>query len=73
MENPAFTALIEAAGGKDKVPAYCAGLGDKPGKSGNAPGKPNDPPNGNGPGKDHPDSNGNANNGGNPHGAPSNR
>lgn len=49
-ENPAFSALITAAGGPDKVPAFCADLlgdkgnkGDKPdtpGKSGQAPGKP---------------------------------
>ncbi|MEV6235377.1 hypothetical protein [Lentzea sp. NPDC051838] len=39
-ENPAFSALITAAGGADKVPAYCSDLlADKPGKSGDAPGK----------------------------------
>jgi hypothetical protein len=27
LDSPAFTALIEAAGGKDKVEAYCAGRG----------------------------------------------
>jgi hypothetical protein len=27
LENPAFSALITAAGGKDKVEAFCAGLG----------------------------------------------
>jgi hypothetical protein len=55
-ENPAFSALLTAAGGPDKVPAFCAGLlGDKadqadkadkagrpdtPGRSDQAPGKP---------------------------------
>lgn len=40
-ENPAFSALITAAGGADRVPAFCAEqLGDKPGKSDQAPGKP---------------------------------
>lgn len=32
LDSPAFTALITAAGGKDKVPVYCADLlSDKPG------------------------------------------
>jgi hypothetical protein len=26
LENPAFTSLIKAAGGKDKVPGYCAAV-----------------------------------------------
>ncbi|HEX8867446.1 MAG TPA: hypothetical protein VF821_17440, partial [Lentzea sp.] len=53
-ENPAFSALITAAGGADKVPAFCADLpedkpgntkpGDAPGKSGEAPGKPDHTP-----------------------------
>jgi hypothetical protein len=76
LENPAFGALIAAAGGKDKVPAYCADLAGKPGKPGNPPGKPNDPPNGNGPDKGQPNGNpgkGNlGNNGGSPHGSPPN-
>jgi hypothetical protein len=66
LENPAFNALITAAGGKDKVPAYCADLAGKPGKSGNPPGKPNTPANGNGPGKDNGPDKDNSN--GNPHG-----
>lgn len=86
LENPAFTALITAAGGKDKVPAYCADLAGKPGKSGNPPGKPGTPGNGNGPDKDHSNgnsnsngnsgngnSNGNGNPNGNPNGAPARR
>lgn len=44
-DNPAFSALITAAGGADRVPAFCADLlGDKPGKSDNTPGKPATPP-----------------------------
>ncbi|SFR29877.1 hypothetical protein SAMN04488564_12266 [Lentzea waywayandensis] len=40
-ENPAFSALIMAAGGADAVPAFCADLlADKSGRSDNAPGKP---------------------------------
>ncbi|GAB2810482.1 hypothetical protein [Lentzea nigeriaca] len=44
-ENPAFSALITAAGGADKVPAFCADqLGEKPGKPDHtAPGKPTKP------------------------------
>ncbi|MET9631157.1 hypothetical protein ABZX92_27205 [Lentzea sp. NPDC006480] len=44
-ENPAFSALITAAGGADRVPAFCSGLlGDKAGKS-NKPEKPDTPGN----------------------------
>jgi hypothetical protein len=44
-ENPAFSALITAAGGADRVPAFCTDLlGDKPGKSGDSPGKPDATP-----------------------------
>jgi hypothetical protein len=44
-ENPAFSALITAAGGADKVPAFCADqLADKPGKSDQAPGQSDQTP-----------------------------
>ena len=44
-ENPAFSALITAAGGADRVPAFCADLlGDEPGKPDNAPGKSDNTP-----------------------------
>jgi hypothetical protein len=44
-ENPAFSALIAAAGGADRVPAFCADLlGDKPGKSDQAPGNSDQAP-----------------------------
>ncbi|PWK87232.1 hypothetical protein C8D88_104393 [Lentzea atacamensis] len=50
-ENPAFSALITAAGGPDKVPAFCADLlGDKSGKP-DAPGKPDTPGKPDAPGK----------------------
>jgi hypothetical protein len=40
-DNPAFSALITAAGGAERVPGFCADLlGEKPGKSDHAPGKP---------------------------------
>ncbi|MCR3748136.1 hypothetical protein LX88_002074 [Lentzea californiensis] len=39
--NPAFSALITAAGGAERVPGFCADLlGEKPGKSDHTPGKP---------------------------------
>jgi len=42
-DNPAFSALITAAGGANEVPAFCADLlGDKPGKP-SEPGKPGEP------------------------------
>lgn len=51
QDNPAFSALTTAAGGADRVPAFCADLlGDKPGKSDSSPGKPATPP-GSTPGK----------------------
>ncbi|WP_086666574.1 hypothetical protein [Lentzea kentuckyensis] len=44
-DNPAFSALITAAGGADRVPAFCADrLADKPGKSDDTPGKPDTAP-----------------------------
>ncbi len=49
-ENPAFGALLEAAGSSDEVSRYCADLPDaeQPGRSGTAPGHsdedPDDPP-----------------------------
>lgn len=44
-ENPAFSALITAAGGADKVPAFCADqLADKPGKSDETHGKSDQAP-----------------------------
>ena len=40
-DNPAFSALITAAGGAERVPGFCAGLlGEKHGKSDREPGKP---------------------------------
>lgn len=47
-DNPAFSALVTAAGGADRVPAFCADLLDeKPGKSddksSHTPGKPTRP------------------------------
>ena len=40
-DNPAFSALITAAGGAERVPGFCASLlGEKPGKSDREPGKP---------------------------------
>ncbi|WP_045312631.1 hypothetical protein [Lentzea aerocolonigenes] len=47
-ENPAFSALVTAAGGADRVPAFCAGLlADKPGNTdkGDKPEKPDTPGN----------------------------
>lgn len=50
-ENPAFSALITAAGGADKVPAFCAdqpadkpGKPDQPGQSDSSPGKSDQAP-----------------------------
>ena len=49
-DNPAFGALVEAAGSTEEVSDYCADLPDaeQPGRSGNAPGQdgedPDDPP-----------------------------
>jgi hypothetical protein len=44
LNNPAFRALIEAAGGRDKVDGYCQDLlADKPGKPTKEPGKPDHP------------------------------
>ncbi len=41
LDNPAFTALITAAGGKDNVAAFCAAkLGSKAGQSPHAPANP---------------------------------
>jgi hypothetical protein len=44
LENPAFRALIDAAGGKDKVTAYCTTLlanqGSKAAGPSHSPGKP---------------------------------
>jgi hypothetical protein len=43
-DNPAFGALVTAAGGADRVPAFCSGLlADKPGKSGHTPDRPTHP------------------------------
>lgn len=55
LENPAFTVLVTTAGGKDKVPAYCADLlGTQPGQSSAAhpTGKPTT--HSTGPGQAHP-------------------
>lgn len=48
LENPAFTALIDAAGGKDKVEAFCAdiaksGPGNRPSDAGRPSAKPSNP------------------------------
>ncbi|MGW4210245.1 hypothetical protein ACWEIJ_19810 [Lentzea sp. NPDC004789] len=43
-DNPAFSALESAAGGADRVPAFCADLlSDQPGKPGHAQDKPGRP------------------------------
>jgi hypothetical protein len=54
LENPAFGALITAAGGTDKVPAFCDDLlgAKKPGQPTSPPGKPSTHPTG--PNEDHP-------------------
>ena len=54
LENPAFGALITAAGGTDKVPAFCDDLlaAKKPGQPASPPGKPSTHPTG--PNEDHP-------------------
>jgi hypothetical protein len=46
LENPAFSALITAAGGKDKVDSFCAGIGVKPPGSGRGTGEPTSHPTG---------------------------
>ena len=52
LDNPAFSALIRAAGGKDNVSAYCTReLASKPGKSNNSHGHAGNPP---GQSGDHP-------------------
>ncbi|MEV4314890.1 hypothetical protein [Actinocrispum sp. NPDC049592] len=57
LENPAFGALITAAGGPEKVPAFCADLlAGKKQEPSHSTGKPADPGNGNGNG---PGDNGN--------------
>ncbi|MET8764600.1 hypothetical protein [Lentzea sp. NPDC004782] len=44
-DNPAFSALVTAAGGADRVPAFCADLlADKPGKSDHTQDKPDHAP-----------------------------
>jgi hypothetical protein len=44
-DNPAFSALVTAAGGADQVPAFCADLlADQPGKSGHPQDKPGHAP-----------------------------
>lgn len=48
LENPAFTALIDAAGGKDKVEAFCADLAknapaNRPSDAGRPSAKPSVP------------------------------
>lgn len=48
LESPAFEALVTAAGGKDKVPAYCDTLAGEHGKPSDLP-TPTDPGNGKAP------------------------
>jgi hypothetical protein len=54
LGNPAFGALITAAGGQEKVPAFCADLlgAKKPGQPASPPGKPSAHPTGSN--EDHP-------------------
>jgi hypothetical protein len=46
LENPAFSALITAAGDKDKVDAYCASIGVTTPASGHGTGEPTSHPTG---------------------------
>ena len=53
LENPAFTVLITAAGGKDQVSAYCSDLlAKQSGEAAHPMGNPSTRPNG--PGEEHP-------------------
>jgi len=54
LDNPAFGALIAAAGGRDKVDGYCAGVLADPTASASTGGRPDDKPNGGRP-SDRPD------------------
>jgi hypothetical protein len=60
LTNPAFSALVDAAGGVENIESYCAGLGvteETPGNSGNRPtDHPTGPPSGHptGPPSGHP-------------------